>query len=172
MLFNVVALLLTFVLALASVASSAPPPSNNKVTIRSNGRFCLLMPPRLGGGISENENRAISWCTNSIGTVPNARILPSGFIVSKHFYTNPSGRYTQVTGRFNRDKFDLSRHDHGGQNDPNHPSGAKCVGYEFFVELVEPDVQHYCLRCCHHRVDCPTDKSTKGCKVVIPGNYS
>lgn len=170
MLFNAVALISTFVLALASVAVSAPE-RNNKVIVHTHGRFCLLLPPEAGADIAENEHRAISWCTNSMSQVPNSRIFRNGFIVSKNFYTHPDGRYTQVTGRIDRDVLGFSKHDHGGQGDPKRPNGASCVGYKYFVQLVEPDVNIYCLRCCNRKSDCPTDRSTEGCKDVIDGNY-
>ncbi|KAI8354443.1 hypothetical protein B0O80DRAFT_377067, partial [Mortierella sp. GBAus27b] len=140
--------------------------------IRQNSLFCLLMPPKVGESIAANEFHAISWCTKRAVQVPNAKILPAGFITSSHYYTYPTGRYTQVTGRIDRTKFKLSPRDHGGQMDPNDPRGSFCVGYKYFVEIVQPDVQLYCLRCCINKADCPLNKASKGCKVVVPGNYS
>ncbi|KAG0036660.1 hypothetical protein BGZ82_003899 [Podila clonocystis] len=163
MLFNTVALFSTFALAVASVVSAVPAPTEKTVAIRDVGAdgvvFCLLLPRRLGGNIAKNENRAITS-------------LHPDFIVTSHYKTGPNDRYVQITGRFDRDKFELDRHDKGGQNDPKTPNGAKCEGYPYFVQLIEPDVQHYCLRCCKHKSDCPTNKSTKGCRKVIHGDYS
>jgi hypothetical protein len=170
MLYNAIALFSTLVLVIASGTVSAA--TNNKVTVRTDERFCLLLPPKKGENIADYEDKAISWCPTAVSTVPNAKILPSGFIVSKHFYTNTNSGYTQVTGRFDRSKMDYSKNDGGGQNDPQAPSGSSCVGYKYFVQLVEPDVEHYCVRCCNRRSDCPTNESTKGCEVVIPGDYS
>ncbi|KAG0220608.1 hypothetical protein BGX31_010812 [Mortierella sp. GBA43] len=170
MLFNTIALISATVLALASGASSAA--TNNKATVRTDERFCMMLPPDYGGGIAENEDRAISWCTAAVSTVPNGKILPDGFIVSQHFYTSSDGQYTQVTGTFDRSKMGYSKSDGGGQNDPQAPSGSSCVGYRYYVQLVEPDDQKYCLRCCNRRSDCPTGKSTAGCEAVIPGDYS
>lgn len=175
MLSNTVALFSTFVLALASVASAAPAPTDKTVTIEQvDDRFCLLLPPKCGLDIADNVHRGITYCTTFTPTVDYERILPDNFITSRHYATGGSGdtKYIQVTGRIDRDQFDLDSDDHGGQNDPLHPTGAKCAGYPWFVQLVEPDVQHFCLRCCMRKSDCPTDKSDQGCTKVVPGEYS
>ncbi|KAF9916196.1 hypothetical protein BX616_004365 [Lobosporangium transversale] len=122
------------------------------------------------GGIAENEDKAVAFCSKPMAEAPNAGILPKGFVKSLHLVC--TRRYVQITGRIDRSKYGLSRKDAGGQYDIKAPVGAKCAGYPYFVELVEPDIQIYCMRCCRNKSDCPTHKSTKGCKAVISGDYS
>lgn len=169
MLFNTVALLAAFVLALASVVSAAAPPTKNVTIVDDDGRFCLLLPPEFGGDIADNVHRAISWCTWDIPSISGEKLLPEKFIVSRHYKL--TDRYVQMTGTFDRDQLGFDKDDEGGQSDPKHPNGALCQGYPYFVQLVEPDVQLFCLRCCKYRSDCPIDMSGEGCKKVIPGNY-
>ncbi|KAG5460396.1 MAG: hypothetical protein BJ554DRAFT_7564 [Olpidium bornovanus] len=53
------------------------------------------------------------------------------------------------------------------------PYGAACAGYKLFVNLVEPDIGRFCIRCCkeNDRKLCNSYKSEYGCKRVIKGNY-
>jgi hypothetical protein len=158
-------------LVLALSATGFSEPTSKTVTVESNSRFCLFLPPYPGGGISENEYRSISFCTEPIDAIPYAKIFPKGFIQSAH-YRRRESRYVQITGTIDRDAYKLSKHDEGGQNDPNAPPGAKCLGYPYFVQLLEPDEQIFCLRCCKNKSDCPTDRSEDGCRAVISGDYS
>jgi hypothetical protein len=84
-------------------------------------------------------------------------------------------RYVQVTGLINDAPLGLLSSDGGGQYD-NHgggaPQGASCVSWPFFVSLVEPDVGHYCIRCCATTADCNAGRSSQGCEQVIPGQYN
>jgi hypothetical protein len=168
MLSNKLTFFTTLVLALSAVALGEP--TTKKVTIKSEARFCLLLPPKPGGGISDNEDRSISFCTEPIGAIPHAKIFPDGFIQSAHYHRR-KGRYIQMTGRIDRDAYDLSKHDEGGQNDPNAPSGSKCLNYPYYVQFIEPNDNIYCLRCCKNKSDCPTNRSEDGCRDVIGGNY-
>jgi len=59
----------------------------------------------------------------------------------------------------------------GGVNGLGNPQGSICLGYNHYVELVEPRGPRACIKCCDHPDDCPTNKDTQGCPTVIPGNY-
>ncbi|KAF9438220.1 hypothetical protein BGZ76_009147 [Entomortierella beljakovae] len=174
MLFSKSAIVSTILVTLLSVASAG----KTKVTTGQVGaiinekNFCLFLPPMYGGGISENEDRAVAFCTKPIGTAPKARVLPTGFIKSAHLVRNSKKKWVQITGRMNGKKYGLSKKDGGGQYDIKAPVGARCAGYNYFVELVEPDSDIYCIRCCKNKVDCPVNKSTYGCKKVLGGNYA
>jgi hypothetical protein len=81
--------------------------------------------------------------------------------------------YVQVTGRINRQAYGLSAGDGGGQYDSNGaPPGARVSSAKKFVNLVEPDVQDFCIRACTDPSKCNTGESAKGCKVIVPGNYN
>ncbi|KAG0368528.1 hypothetical protein BGX24_002790 [Mortierella sp. AD032] len=171
MLFVVVA----FVLALLSAVSNAqcPFPGTKTVAVISETDFCLFLPPYFSsGGIAANENSAIAFCTKPLAAAPLAQIFPNDFIRTHHYLKNNVRKYVQVTGRIRREKYCLKSSDQGGQNDKRRPPGAKCDGYPHFVELVEPNENIYCIRCCMSSNDCPTDRDTEGCKAVIPGDYS
>jgi hypothetical protein len=51
------------------------------------------------------------------------------------------------------------------------PDGT-CNGFKHFVNLIEPDVQLFCIRCCQDSSDCNLGKSQYGCEVIVPGDYS
>jgi hypothetical protein len=76
-----------------------------------------------------------------------------GFITTAHYLKTSS--YVQITGFFDRSKYNLGSNDGGGQYD-NHahgkPVGAQCKGYNYFVNLVEPDIDRFCIRCCQDKV--------------------
>ncbi|KAI1319693.1 hypothetical protein EDD11_003387 [Mortierella claussenii] len=142
-------------------------------TIVNGTDFCLFLPPKFGGDISSNEDRAVAFCTKpNIPNTLHAQVLPRGFIKSAHFAHNKDKNWVQVTGRMDRSKYGLSKHDGGGQYDMRAPVGALCSGYRSFVQLTEPDAQIYCIRCCQNKTDCPVNKSTHGCKKVLGGNYA
>jgi len=72
----------------------------------------------------------------------------------------------------------LNPGDAGGQYDSNggvggmgNPQGSVCLGFNHYVELVEPRGPRACIKCCENPNDCPVDKDTLGCPTVIPGNY-
>ncbi|KAF9993091.1 hypothetical protein BGZ79_002310 [Entomortierella chlamydospora] len=140
--------------------------------ILSQTDFCIFLPPKFGGDIAANEDRAVAFCTKPNLPGANAQVLPAGFIKSAHFVTNTQKGYVQVTGLFDRTKYGLSAKDGGGQYDMRAPVGALCSGYKSFVQLTEPDTQMYCIRCCQNKADCPVNKSTYGCEKVLGGDYS
>ena len=91
----------------------------------------------------------------------------------------------------------LNPNDAGGQYDSSggaggngNPQGSQCLGYNHYVELVEPAGPRACIKCCDDPADCPTNKGmcgclrltaslvadravpdTQGCPNVIKGNY-
>ncbi|KAF9948454.1 hypothetical protein BGZ70_002213 [Mortierella alpina] len=145
------------------------------IAIESKKSFCLLLPPKAGGDIAKSEGGAIAYCINPhTSTTPGALKFPSGFIKSAHLRHNRGAHdYVQVTGRIDRTKYKLLKNDQGGQNDIKSTKGSACAGYNHFVQLIEPNDNIYCLRCCIRKEDCPTGKSEKGCRAIISnGNYN
>ncbi|CAE6401793.1 unnamed protein product [Rhizoctonia solani] len=59
----------------------------------------------------------------------------------------------------------------GGEGGLGNPQGSVCLGYNHYVELVEPAGRRACIRCCDDPADCPLTMDTLGCQTVIPGNY-
>ncbi|KAG0063465.1 hypothetical protein BGZ90_002646 [Linnemannia elongata] len=141
------------------------------IVLKSANEYCLFLPRWRGQTIRNSGNSAVAYCNKPASQAPNARILSKRFIRSLNFKHNTHREYVQITGKFNRRSYDLRRHDGGGQYDMEFPPGAKCSGYPYFVELVEPKVERYCLRCCKHKKDCPTHMSSDDCLKVIGGKY-
>ncbi|CAO3597525.1 unnamed protein product [Absidia cylindrospora] len=182
---------------LAPTSSASPQPSKTKkkhkakpspsptyfpgltVTINDESQFCLLLPPSPGNStdagidtdaIANSEKNAIVFCTEEDLT-PGAKLMPDGFITSAHYQFNTTSDFVQVTGEIDREKYSLSENDGGGQYD-NHGAGSPplsmCLGYRYYVSLIEPDIQGFCIRCCHTYEDCNASRSAYGCKRVIP----
>ncbi|KAG0297108.1 hypothetical protein BGZ96_007659 [Linnemannia gamsii] len=139
--------------------------------VESADDFCFFLPPMKGGGISENEDRAVAFCTKPMSKAPGARLFPEGFIESAHFKENKEQNWVQVTGKMAPKLYSLSTKDGGGQYDVKAPVGAACANYKYFVNMVEPDGSTFCMRCCQTKEDCPVGKSTYGCQAVIDGKY-
>ena len=55
---------------------------------------------------------------------------------------------------------------------PSPNKGSACANYNYYVNLIEPHSNTYCIRCCKEKKDCNTGKSTYGCAYIIPGDYS
>lgn len=164
MLFNIATLA---TLALATTVSADP---GQIVQITSATNWCMMMPPFPGGDIAQNEDRAIAFCTQDSPLAPKAHLFPNDFIRAAHFAQGDG--YVQVTGTIDHTKYGLSDNDQGGQYDPQAPVGSACAGYSSYVNLIEPHEDIFCIRCCKNKKDCNTGKSTYGCKVVVPGDYS
>ena len=132
--------------------------------------FCSFLPPQPGGNIADSESNAVVFCNKPSSQAPNANIFPSGFIKSAHFAKGAG--FVQVTGRIDRTAYGLSANDGGGLYDSNGaPPGARVSGAKKFVNLVEPDREHFCIRACTDPSKRNTGESTKGCEIVVPGNY-
>ncbi|KAF9416780.1 hypothetical protein BGZ94_010117 [Podila epigama] len=179
MLFSKSLFVSTLLLAVLSTATAgkAPKPTKQPVVkgqigaINNQKDFCLFLPPMYGGDIAANEDRAVAFCTKPLANAPRSGVLPKGFVKSAHFVRNTTSNWVQVTGRIDRSKYGLNPKDGGGQYDIKAPVGSKCAGYNHYVELIEPDEQIYCIRCCKEKIDCPVNKSTYGCKRVLGGKY-
>ncbi|KAI8978431.1 hypothetical protein BDB01DRAFT_799829 [Pilobolus umbonatus] len=158
------------VLCLSLIAVHAVPLKNSTskrdIAVKSSKEFCVFLPPTPGGGVAETEDNGIPFCT-----MPNlgGSLMPSGFIKSAHFKSFPD--YSQVTGTINRDAYKLKASDEGGQYDHLNRGSYTCNGYPYFVNVLEPDSNLYCIRCCKNKVDCKTGISTQGCKKIVPGSY-
>ncbi|KAF7728609.1 hypothetical protein EC973_005836 [Apophysomyces ossiformis] len=143
-----------------------------QVAVHSADDFCLFLPPKPGLEVAVNEDNGIPFCTKANET-PNAKEFPKGFIQIAHYAETP--RYVQVTGYFDRAAYSLRANDGGGQYDSHakhKPVGAMCQDYPYFVSLIEPDIQRFCIRCCKHTEDCNTGRSGYGCLRVVAGDYS
>ncbi|KAG0212778.1 hypothetical protein BGX28_005625 [Mortierella sp. GBA30] len=138
----------------------------------SDTQYCIFLPPDVGGDIAANEDRAVAFCNVAISSAPNAGTIPDGLIQSVHFVHNTDKNWVQITGRLNPSAYSLSQSDQGGQYDMKAPVGAKCDGYNAFVQITEPSDGRYCLRCCKNKADCPVNKSEYGCETVLGGDYS
>ncbi|KAL7313310.1 hypothetical protein PS15m_007071 [Mucor circinelloides] len=165
-----------FAIASSFTAHAAPVNSTSSsstplTAINSQDDFCLFLPPQPGLVVAVNEDNGIPFCTKP-DTVPNATEFPEGFITTAHYLRNSS--YVQVTGFFDRTKYDLGETDGGGQYD-NHANGkpvaAQCQDYKYFVSMIEPDINRFCIRCCQEEADCNTGRSGYGCLRIIDGDY-
>ncbi|KAF9105009.1 hypothetical protein BGX29_000821, partial [Mortierella sp. GBA35] len=154
-------------------ATPTPTKMGQTAVILNSTDFCIFLPPKYGGDIAANEDRAVAFCTKpNLPGAPNAQVLPAGFIKSSHYVVNTQKGYVQITGRIDRSKYGLSPKDGGGQYDLRAPVGAIMNGYKSFVQLTEPDAEIFCIRACMTRSDCPVNKSTYGCEKVLGGDYS
>lgn len=147
-------------------------PSNPQVQLTSPNDFCLFLPPEPGLEVAINEDNGKPFCLNP-ATVPDSKPFPQGFITTAHYQQTES--YTQITGFFDRTKYNLNATDEGGQYDSHahhKPTGASCQNFPFFVSLIEPSNNRFCIRCCQNTEDCKTGISQRGCaRVISPGNY-
>jgi hypothetical protein len=143
-----------------------------QVQLTSAMDFCLFLPPQPGLEVAVNEDNGVPFCLDP-ATVQGSQPFPQGFIKTAHYHRTDS--YTQVTGFFDRSKYNLSESDGGGQYDShaNHkPVGGSCHNFPFFVSMIEPSNNRFCIRCCQNTEDCKTGISQYGCaRVVTPGNY-
>ncbi|CDS10891.1 hypothetical protein LRAMOSA11377 [Lichtheimia ramosa] len=162
----IIAALLSALLVNALPLERRGSPVNIKVD--SAQEYCTYLPPKPGMPIAEAEGNAVPFCTKTQAS--GTRQLPSGFIKSAHF--KQTSTYTQVTGRIDRSKYSLSASDGGGQYDHKNEIGSTCNGWKYWVNLVEPDAQIFCIRCCKNSSDCHLGISEYGCERVVPGDYS
>lgn len=137
------------------------------IQLESDTAFCSFMPPHPGDDVGGTENDGIPFCTNSsLG----GQVFPSGFIKSAHYASTSA--YVQVTGTIDRSAYSLKSSDGGGQYDNRDIDGVTCNGYNYFVNLIEPDANVFCIRCCKSQSDCHLGISTHGCEAIVPGDYS
>ncbi|KAF1796698.1 hypothetical protein FB192DRAFT_1253523, partial [Mucor lusitanicus] len=137
------------------------------IQLQSDTAFCSFMPPHPGDNVGATENDGIPFCTNA---TLGGQVFPEGFIKTAHF-VKTSG-YAQVTGTIDRAAYQLDPNDGGGQYDNMDIKDVTCNGYKYFVNLIEPDANVFCIRCCESQSDCNLGISTYGCERVVPGDYS
>ncbi|CAD6887200.1 unnamed protein product [Tilletia controversa] len=156
-------------------------PWADTIWITSADDFCMIMPKsKMTIGDSEFEGGTRSYCTKPADSAQGH--IPAGLWKSKYVSKKrgkSGGRQVQITGCINPSASSrLIPSDGGGQYDSNggdggkgNPRGSVCLGYNSYVELVEPDVGRACIRCCENPSDCPLSRDTSGCPSVIPGRY-
>ncbi|KAI8372592.1 hypothetical protein EDC96DRAFT_499906 [Choanephora cucurbitarum] len=137
------------------------------IQLNSETAFCSFLPPNAGDDVGATEDNGIPFCTNSsLG----GQVFPDGFIKTAHYVNTDS--YVQVTGTMDGSKYSLSNTDGGGQYDNKDVAGVSCNGYKYWVNMLEPDTNLFCIRCCQDQSDCNLGASTYGCERVVPGDYS
>ncbi|GLB44856.1 putative 3-oxo-5-alpha-steroid 4-dehydrogenase [Lyophyllum shimeji] len=154
------------------------------VHVTGADKFCMIMPrdAHTNIGDSEHPGGMKSYCSRAGRYSSEQGELHDEFwsdVAFKKGKGKNGGRFAQLTGCIRPEHLDrLNPDDSGGQYDSSggdggrgNPEGSKCLGYNHYVELVEPAGPRACIRCCDDPADCPTDKDTQGCPKVIPGNY-
>ncbi|KAB5591979.1 putative effector protein [Ceratobasidium theobromae] len=166
------------------LATRGLPPPDNIVYVTDVNTFCLMMPrfPYMKIGDSEQPGHTKTYCSVNGRYDRNGQGLLNPMFFSnieyKYGYGQKGGRYVQLTGCIRPETLSrLNPTDQGGQYDSSGndgkgmPPGSQCLGYNHYVELVEPAQKRICIRCCDDYDDCPTNKDTQGCPAVIQGNY-
>lgn len=166
--YTITLVLLTFLIAsLVNALPAVKRATKYAIQVKSATAFCSFMPPHPGNDVGGTENNGIPFCTSAnLG----GKVFPTGFIKSAHYVSTSA--YSQITGKIDRSKYSLKSSDGGGQYDNKDISSATCNGYKYFVNLIEPDANVFCIRCCKSQADCNLGISTYGCSRVVPGNYS
>lgn len=156
----------------AFVAMAAAASAQQIAQIVDSSNFCILLPP-VGSAdvnIADTETYATVRCMGSTPEATGAGTLPSGFILSAHYVSTSA--YVQVTGQIDPSKAGLNVTDDGGQYDIMAPKGSTCAGWQYYVNLIEPSGNDYCIRCCNDTTNCNRGISQAGCARVVPGDYS
>jgi hypothetical protein len=137
-------LLLTSVALLASYVNAY----GQIAQIVDEKNFCVFLPPTnsVDRLISDTEWNAQAFCLGKAPLATNAGRLPTGFIKSAHYVG--TDQYIQITGEIVPAKAKLNASDEGGQYDIKAPKGSSCAGWKYFVNLIEPAGNTYCIRCC------------------------
>ncbi|CAO3693933.1 unnamed protein product [Rhizopus stolonifer] len=146
--------------------------SGQIIQIVDESSFCTFLPPKdeTDRNISDSETEANAFCIGSTPLALGAEKLSPGFILSAHYVKTDN--YVQITGLMNPALENLIGTDEGGQYDIKAPNGASCAGWDYFVNLVEPAGNDYCIRCCNNNSDCNRGISEQGCERIVPGDYS
>ncbi|KAI9300332.1 hypothetical protein BJ944DRAFT_273185 [Cunninghamella echinulata] len=140
--------------------------------VASANDFCVFLPPpgTVATALSDFEWNSEAYCMGNTPKAVEANKLPDGFIQSAHYVI--TDEYVQVTGQIDPTKAGLNPMDEGGQCDIVAPKGSSCVGWNFYVNLIEPANNIFCMRCCNDPVNCNRGISQYGCNRVVPGDYS
>jgi hypothetical protein len=161
---------------------------DNIVKVNSVADVCILAPrdPHTDIGVAEGSGTR-TYCTAK-ARYDKARQgqLPVDFFSDAKYtsYKGPSGgEIRQITGCIRASKLSrLNPKDQGGQFDSSGqgndgvPPQSFCIlpgknKRGFYVQLIEPAQNRFCIRCCVNNSDCPHTNDTKGCPVAIPGYY-
>ncbi|KAI9472281.1 MAG: hypothetical protein EXX96DRAFT_583516 [Benjaminiella poitrasii] len=163
---------LLFTSALLLFASSLVNASGQIAQVIDATDFCIFLPPSnsTNRNIADTEWNANAFCLGTVPLATGAEKLPTGFITSAHYVKTDT--YVQVTGQMDYTKAKLNKSDQGGQYDIKAPIGSSCTGWSYYVNLVEPISNTYCIRCCNDTKTCNRGISEKGCAHIIPGDYS
>ncbi|KAI9489507.1 hypothetical protein BDB00DRAFT_884479 [Zychaea mexicana] len=168
---SIVQILIVLVSVLLALVHALPlerRAENINIKVTSSSQFCSYLPPSPGEEIAHAEGSAVPFCTSKQAS--GTRQFPSGFITSAHFKSTST--YSQVTGRIDRTRYQLSSSDEGGQYDNKNEIGGTCNGWSHWVNLVEPSDNIFCIRCCKNSSDCNLGRSEYGCQSIVPGDYS
>lgn len=139
--------LITLVAA-TTFLTSAVKASGQIVQIVDATNFCVMLPPNseTNRNIADTEWDANAFCLGSTPLAAGADTLPDGFITSAHYVATDT--YVQVTGIMDYTKANLNGSDEGGQYDIKAPTGSSCANWLYYVNLIEPVSNTYCIRCC------------------------
>ncbi|GAA5799381.1 hypothetical protein HPULCUR_004795 [Helicostylum pulchrum] len=159
--------ILCLLFAVTQAASLNKPEGGVGISVVSSNEFCMYLPPGPGLSVSLTENDAVAFCQTPTSY---AKVFPVGFIQSAHYVRTSS--YAQVTGRMKSSLYDIQVEDGGGQYDHKNLPKGTCNGMKYWVNVLEPDNDIYCIRCCQSKGDCNIGISTYGCEHIIPGNYN
>jgi len=147
------------------------PSIETTVFITSVDDFSLLLPA------IPDEADAKTYCTPGSSGDICQRKMGEGFITAASLARAHDNSWIQVTGCIDSSKFHFNSNDNGGQMDVRYPNGAHCTfGGEgaSFIELVEPALNRFCLRCCstpNDQINCNSHRDREGCENAIPGIY-
>ncbi|KAJ7136767.1 hypothetical protein C8R44DRAFT_608577 [Mycena epipterygia] len=157
---------------------------DNIVSISSEKKFCMIMPrsEHTNVGVSEQPGGMATYCSSEGRYSSQQGRLPDNFWSEVAFTKGTGkngGKFAQLTGCIRpAESSQLNPDDDGGQYDSSggagghgNPEGSVCLGYNHYVEIVEPSGLRACIRCCNDPADCPTNRDTQGCPNVIPGKY-
>ncbi|KJA16121.1 hypothetical protein HYPSUDRAFT_148164 [Hypholoma sublateritium FD-334 SS-4] len=155
---------------------------DNTVVASSEDNYCLVVPKDAHTNIGDSEypGGTTVYCSPAAHFSPSQGLMPGDFWANVEYTTGEgSGRYAQLTGCINPGVLDrINADDAGGQYDSSggssgtgNPVGSVCVGFNHYVELLEPAGPRACIRCCENAEDCPTTSDKSGCPNVIQGNY-
>ncbi|KAG9325948.1 hypothetical protein KVV02_005792 [Mortierella alpina] len=133
-------------------------------SLDSADNYCFFLPPMVGGDIAANEDKAIAFCNKPNSRAPGAKIFPPGFVLSAHWASGKD--WIQISGQIDPVQYQLNPCDTGGQYDIKAPVGATCAGYAHFVNVIEPEIGVYGMKCCQQKVDCDVSHSTYGVRRI------
>ncbi|KFH64180.1 hypothetical protein MVEG_10005 [Podila verticillata NRRL 6337] len=159
-----------FLASAAVLAMGSSAQINGQVaSVDSADSYCFFLPPMVGGDIAANEDQAIAFCNKPNAKAPGAKTFPDGFVQSAHFASGDG--WVQITGQINPAGYSLNPCDAGGQYDIKAPVGATCAGYGYFVNVIEPEVGEYGMKCCNVKTDCDVAHSHLGVRRVFGEQY-